>query len=147
MWPCRFTAKRSHSVSASTARSTVSRNFRVRPGNVPEDRHARVRSGILDHPRQQREVIILREKYRRFGSLHFLQDCVRKAAIYFLILQPVLRTKDGTRVRIVRERPQSFIRKTFVIAFVLFVAEPHAAQRVTWMIGRNAQVIALDHPS
>src|SRR5438874_2629121 len=85
----------------------------------------------------------LREEYRRFGALHFLQNSVRKPPVDFVILQPVLGTKNGSRVRNVRERPQSFIRKTFVVAFVFFVAKPHAPQRVTRPIGWNAQMVAL----
>ncbi len=34
-------------------------NFRVRPGNMPENRHSGVGPCVLDHPRQQRKVIIL----------------------------------------------------------------------------------------
>src|SRR5260370_27096493 len=88
---------------------TDPKNLRVRPANMPQDRHSGVGPRVLDHPRQQREVIILREKNRRFGALHFLQNDVRKPAIDFLILQPVLWTKDPARVRNGRERPQPFI--------------------------------------
>src|SRR5436309_1957288 len=82
---------------------------------------------------------------RRFGALHFFQNDIRKPPVDSLILHPVLRTKDGTRMRNVRERPQSFIRKPLVVALVFFVGEPHAPQGITRMIGRNTQMIANIH--
>src|SRR5712691_2967783 len=100
---------------------------------MPEDRHSGVGPGVLYHSRQQREVVILREKNRRFDALHFLQNGIGKPPVDSLVLQPILGTKDGTRMRNVRERPQSFVRKTLVIAFVFLIAEPYAAQRVTRM--------------
>jgi len=50
---------------------------------VPKNRNARVGPCFLDHPRKQREVIILREKNRRFHALHFLQNDIGKSAIDF----------------------------------------------------------------
>src|SRR5713226_6670701 len=41
-----------------------SKHFRIRPRNVPEDSHPRIRSRFLDHPRQQCKVIILRQNDR-----------------------------------------------------------------------------------
>src|ERR1700730_8818934 len=117
------------------------KNFRIRPRNVPKNRNTRVGPRFLDHPRKQREVIILREKNRRFRALHFLQNDVRKSAIDFLILYPVLGPADWARMRDMAQRPESLVRKTFVIAFVFLIAKPHAAERVTWMIGRHAEPI------
>src|SRR6266567_1517461 len=48
-------------------------------------------------------------KARRFGATHFLQNRVGEAAIDFLILQPIVGTKDRARVRDVRERPEAFV--------------------------------------
>ena len=48
-------------------------DFRIGPGNMPEDGDTRVRPRFLDHARQQREVIVLRENDRRLDAFHFLQ--------------------------------------------------------------------------
>ena len=37
-------------------------HFRVRPGNMPEDRHSRVRTFSLYQARQQSEVVVLRQQ-------------------------------------------------------------------------------------
>src|SRR5438094_3081214 len=140
-----FSSRRRHTRSYGDWSSDVCSSDLVWPGNVPEDRHSGVGPRVLDHSRKQREVIILREEYRRFGALHFFQNDIRKPPVDSLILHPVLRTKDGTRMRNVRERPQSFIRKTLVVALVFFVGEPHAPQGITRMIGRNTQMIANIH--
>ena len=85
------------------------KGFRIRPWNVPKDRNPRVGPRFLNHPRKQREVIILREKNRRFGALHFLQNGVREAAIDFLVLQPVLGPENRSRMRDMAQRPETFI--------------------------------------
>ena len=43
---------------------TNAKDLRIGPRNVPKNRHPRVRPRFLDHPRKQREMIILREKNR-----------------------------------------------------------------------------------
>jgi len=117
------------------------KHFRVRPRNVPENRDARIGPRLLYHPREQCEVIILRQQNRRFRPLHFLQDRVGKPPVDFLILQPVFRPENRPRMRDVAERPQPFVRKSLVVAFIFFIAEPHAAQRVTRMIRRDSQPV------
>ena len=81
-------------------------HFRVRPRNVPENRHARVRPRFLHHSRQQGEVIVLREKNRRFRALHFLQHHVRESPVNSLVLNPILGTENRPRVRDVAQRPE-----------------------------------------
>ena len=88
---------------------TDAKDFRIWPWNVPKDRNARVGPRFLDHPGKQREVIILREKNRRFRALHFLQNGVGKPAIDLLIVQPVLGPENRSRMRDMAQRPETFI--------------------------------------
>ena len=50
----------------------------VRPRNVPEDRHARVRPRLLHEPRQQREVVVVHQQDRRTHVPHFFEHRVAK---------------------------------------------------------------------
>ena len=84
-------------------------HFGIRPRNVPENRHARVRARFLHHSRQQREVIVLREENRRFRALHFLQHHVRKPPVNLLVINPILGAENRPRVRDVAQRPEPFV--------------------------------------
>ncbi len=76
---------------------------------MPENRHASIGTRFLNHARQQREMIILRQKNRGFRAFHFLQHHVGKAAIDALILQPIIGTEHRARVCDVAKRPQPFV--------------------------------------
>src|SRR5271155_1525092 len=44
-------------------------------------------------------------------------------------------------MRDVAERPQSLVREAVVIAFLFFLGEPHPAQRISRILGRNAETV------
>src|SRR5260370_41069404 len=48
-------------IAELTSPRTASKNVRVRPGNMPADRHSGIGPGIFNHARQQRKVVILCE--------------------------------------------------------------------------------------
>lgn len=44
-------------------------------------------------------MIVLNEKYGRFGAFHFREDGIGKTAVNLLVLKPVLRPKCRMRMR------------------------------------------------
>ncbi len=63
--------------------------FRVRPRDVPEDRNPGIRPPLLDHARQQSEMIVLHKNHRVLSSGHLLQCGIGELAIHLLVLLPV----------------------------------------------------------
>jgi hypothetical protein len=56
--------------------------------------------------------------------------------------------EHGAREDHVAQRPQAFIGEAIVIAVLLILGKPDAAQCVTRILGRHAQVVVgVDHPS
>ena len=119
--------------------------FRVGPGDVPENCHARVRPLFFDQPRQQRKVIVLNQNHGVGSVLDFLQHRRRELLVYILIVPPVGGAKNRTSMRDVAERPQSLVGKTVVVTLFLLFAEPHPAQAVARIVRRNAQSIVCVH--
>jgi len=100
---------------------------------------------LLDHPRQQREVIILHQDHRPLRVFDLLQQGLGELAVDCLIPLPVHVAKDGSGMRDVAERPQAFVGEAVVIAFFLFLRQPHPAQRVLRIVWRHLQVIVAVH--
>src|ERR1035438_2531959 len=124
---------------------TDSKRFRVRPWYMPEDRNPRVRTRLLDHPGQEREMIILGQEYGTLQPFHFFQHRVGEASIRSLIMFPVGDTKQRAGVRDVAEGPKTFIGKSVVVTFLFFFANPDSAQGVAGIVRRNAQAVTLVH--
>src|SRR5260370_18771432 len=53
----------------------------------------------------------------------------------------VFGAEDGTSVRDVAERPNTFVGEAFVVALFFFRTEPDAAKRITGMVRRNTKMI------
>ena len=117
--------------------------FRIGPRNVPEDGHARIRPAILDHPRQQCEVIILDQHDGLVFAAHLVQQDGGELAVHGAVLLPIDAAEDRPRVRDVAERPDPLVGETKIEAGFLFLAEPDAAQRVLGMVRRHAQPAAI----
>ena len=79
------------------------------------------------------------------GGLDFLQHRIGKLPVRVLIAFPVRRAKDRPRVSDVAQRPETLVRKSVVVAFLFFLGQPDAPQRVLWFVGRNAQAIVFVH--
>ena len=120
---------------------TDPKRFRIRPGNVPEDRHPRFRPLLFDHARQQCEVVILHQHHRVFRVRHFLQQGIGELPIHFLVMLPVVRAKQRPSVRDMAERPQAFVGEPVVISLLFFFGKPDAAQSVMRIVRRNRQAI------
>ena len=175
MCPWRRTVMCSRSVRASSTRSTVQKvvavqrnveadqigaqqpiqqlrlpwadaeGLRIGPGNMPEDGHARVGPGVLHHPRQQREVIVLHKHHGVFAALHLFEQRIGKPLVHALVALPVGGAEDGPRVRDVAQRPQPFVGKAVVVLRLFFRGKPHPPQRVTRIVRRHAQPVELVH--
>ena len=78
---------------------TNAEDFRIRPGNVPEDGDASIRTCFLDQARHQGKVIVLNEDNRILRGRHFLESGIGEALIHFLIVAPVFGPKNRPRVR------------------------------------------------
>ncbi len=113
----------------------------IRPWNVPKNSHAGVGTGVLDETRQQRKVVILHQHDRIVFVLHFFEERPGKFPVDGLIVFPVFDAECRAGVRDVAERPQPFIGKTEVEALLLFLGEPHAAERVLGMVRRDAHAV------
>ncbi len=62
--------------------------LRIGPWDVPEDRHSRVGALLLDHARQQREMVILHQNHGRRLIAHFVQHRCREFPVHDTILFP-----------------------------------------------------------
>ena len=121
------------------------KGLRIRPGNVPEDGHARAGHSLLHHARQQREMIVLHQHHGLFHPLHFLEQRVGELSIHRLVMLPIFGAKDGARMGDVAERPEALVGKAEVVAFLLLFAQPDSLQRVLGLIGRHAQAVPFVH--
>ena len=104
--------------------------LRVRPGNVPERDDRRVRQPLADHPRQQREVVVLHQHDRVVG-LRLGDDGVGEARVDLAVVLPVGRAERRPHVRDVAERPQALVGEAVVVAGLLLPREPDAADAGT----------------
>ena len=102
----------------------------VRPRNVPEEGDARVRARLLDELGQQREMVVLHQDDRPLGLLHLLDDRGGEMRVHRAVLLPVVGTELRALVHDVTERPQPLVGEAVVVAGLLLLGEPHAAQRV-----------------
>src|SRR4029077_15138401 len=71
----------------------------------------------------------------------FLERGIGEAAVDLLICSPIFRAENRAGGRGMAERPDAFISEALVVALFFLGAEPHTAQRITRMIGRNAKVV------
>jgi hypothetical protein len=128
-----------HAVEQLALPRTNAESLRIRPGNVPEDRNARVGPAFLDQARQQGEMIILDEHHRFLFTAHFVQQHSGEFPIHRLVVFPVLGAKNGPRVRDVAERPDSLVGEAEIEPLLFLFTEPDAAERVLGMIRRDAE--------
>ena len=113
----------------------------VGPGDVPEGDDRGLRQLLADHPRRQREVIVLHEDDRVVG-VDFLDGGLGELAVHRLVLRPVLRAEYRPRVRDVTQRPQAFVGEAVVVAALFLLGQPDAAQQIGVLSRRHVNVIA-----
>ena len=81
------------------------KRFRVWPRDVPEDRNPGIRPLLLDHARQESEMIVLHQNHRLLSPGHFLHHGIRELAIHLLVLLPIGGAKERAGMRDVTQRP------------------------------------------
>ena len=77
---------------------------------------------LLDHARQQREMIILHQHDGFFLALHLLEQGVGEFPVHGAVMLPILGAEDRPRVGDVAERPESFVGESEIEALLLFRA-------------------------
>ena len=114
--------------------------LRVGPGNMPEGDDRRLRQPLPDHPRREREVIVLHQDDRILG-LGLLGDGVGEPRVDLFIELPVALPELRAHERDVAQRPKAFIGKTVVITVLLLVRNPDSPKRVRGSARRNADLV------
>jgi hypothetical protein len=115
---------------------------RRRPGDVPEGHHRARGKPASEHPRGEREVIVLHQ-YEGRGARGFLADGCDEACIRELIHPEVGGSENRLNVHGMAQRPESLIRKAVVVPAVLVVWQPHIAETVLRIGGRHVQSTAI----
>jgi hypothetical protein len=69
--------------------------LRIGPGNMPEDRDARIGPLLLDKARQQSQMIVLHKDHRLRAVAHLFEQRVGKPPVHELIALPVAARKMG----------------------------------------------------
>ena len=90
-------------------------------------------------------MIVLDEHNGFTNAFDFLKDSGCEFAVDVLVVLPVGGPKKRPGMRDVAKRPESFIGKSVVVAFLFFLAEPNAAQSVARIVGWNAQTVRRIH--
>ena len=101
----------------------------VGPGDVPEGDDGGARQALAHHARQQREVVVLHQHDRVVGA-RLVRHHVGEAPVHRLVVLPVGRAEDRPRVRDVAERPQALVGEAVVVALLLLLRQPDAADAV-----------------
>ena len=110
----------------------------IGPRDVPELTDDGIGPRRFHEPRQQRVVIVLHEHDRaRAGNL--LEHDVGKAPVDGDVLPPVALIEDRPRVGDVAQRPERVVGDAVVVAVLFLRLQPHAAQRVLRLVGRNRE--------
>ena len=112
----------------------------VGPGDVPERDDRGFGQPLANHPRDQREVVVLHEDDRVVG-VHFLQRGLGELAIHRLVVRPVARTEHRAGVRDVAQRPQALVGEAVVVTALFLLGQPHAAQQVRVLARRHVDEV------
>ena len=83
-------------------------SLEVGPGDMPEAEDGGPRKALADHPRQQREVVVLDEN-DGIVRFDFVAHGFGELAVHRDVLPPVLATEDGPGVSDMAQRPEAFV--------------------------------------
>ena len=121
---------------------TDAQALEVGPGNVPERDDGGLGQLLADHPRGQREVVVLHEDDRVVG-VDFLQGGLGELAVHGLVVRPVLRAEHRARVCDMAQRPQPLVGEAVVVPALFLLGQPHATEQVRVLARRHVdQVLA-----
>ena len=119
--------------------------FRIGPRNVPEGDDRGIGQFLADHPRQQREVVILHQHDGRFCP-GLAGHGPGELAIHRDILRPVARAEGRPHMGDVAQRPEAFVGQPVVIAGFFLGRKPNPANMVGGLVRRHGDtVVAVDH--
>src|SRR5262245_36048374 len=117
-------------------------NLAIRPGDVPELGHNQVGSGALQHPREERKVVVLYEDYGGITA-DFVEDGIGEFLVDAAIMVPVRRLEFGTGVGDVAQGPEGFIGEAAVVPVQLLLREPDPAQSIRRVVRGDGDAIVL----
>ena len=112
-----------------------------RPRDVPEGDDRARRQPTPEHPRRQREVVVLDEHERRI-VLGFVDHRGSEPGVGAVVHPEVVGSEDRRHADVVAERPQALVREAVVVAAMLVVGEPHVAQPVARIGGWHIKSVA-----
>ena len=116
----------------------------IGPRDVPERDDRRLRQPVADHPRQQREMVVL-DQHDRVLALRFRDDGIGELRVDGPILIPVGGAERRPHVGDVAQRPQPFVGEAVVVALRCSARQPQAADPVRRIVGRHGDaVVAID---
>ncbi len=107
---------------------------------MPERDDDCFRQPFANEPRQQREMVVLDQDDRTVG-LDLLEYRIGELSVDRPVGLPVACPKHRTRESDMAQRPQAFVGGAEVMALVLFLAQPHAPQRIGRVIRRNRDAV------
>ena len=122
------------------------KDLRIGPGDVPEQGDGRIRAFLLDHLRQEREVIVLDED-ERFVRRQLFEKALGEFFIDLPVHLPVGLPEDRPRVGDMTQRPQSLVGKPVVIPFLFLLGQPDPFEDVPLIPGRDPELVpGVDKP-
>ena len=107
---------------------------------MPELRDDEIRSSVVKHARQQREVVVLNEDKRRLAAC-LVEHSFGKAFVDAAVHAPIVGIENGTRESYVAKGPEALIGKAGIVSLFFLFGKPDAAERVFWAVWRNADAI------
>ncbi len=118
--------------------------FGIRPRNVPERQDRGVGQSLADHPRQQREVIIL-DQHDGISRGGLVDDRVGEFLVDLAVILVITGAEGRAHMRDVAQRPQALVGESGVVAGFLLAGEPDPADLVERMLRWNGEpVVAVD---
>ena len=107
---------------------------------MPEGDDGGAGQALADETGSKREVVVLHQHHRIVG-IGLLAHGLGELAIDLGVGGPVVAAEDRPHVGQVAQRPQTFVGQTVVVAALLLGGQPHAAERVGFLVGRHAHVV------
>ena len=112
----------------------------IGPRNVPELGDDQIRAGVLEHARQQREMVVLYEDDRR-PIVNLGQHGIGEFRIDVSVVLPIGGVETRPGVGHMAQGPEGLVRGAVIVALLFPLVEPHAAQRIRGILGRNGDAI------
>src|SRR5262245_44614885 len=108
---------------------------------MPKNRNSSSGTLRLDQAGKQGKVIVLNQDECPFRARNLIENGLRKLLIDVFVTLPIGGAKNGTRVSNMAEGPNSFVREAIVVALLILLRKPDAAQGVVRMIRWNSHAV------